>query len=82
MLGKVAIANAKQAYQKYLQIIADARWKELAKHGAQTQRFALGKHQHKNPAFPDCIYVDELIDQDTVNTIPPARLMHLEITVF
>ncbi|MCC7531574.1 MAG: bifunctional transaldolase/phosoglucose isomerase [Candidatus Melainabacteria bacterium] len=72
VLGKVAIANAKQAYQKYLHIIADARWKELAKHGAQTQRLLWASTSTKNPAFPDCIYVDELIGKDTVNTIPPS----------
>ncbi|MCC6979304.1 MAG: bifunctional transaldolase/phosoglucose isomerase [Candidatus Melainabacteria bacterium] len=72
VIGKVAIANAKQAYQKYLHIIADARWKELAKHGAQTQRLLWASTSTKNPAFPDCIYVDELIGKDTVNTIPPS----------
>lgn len=70
--GKVAIANAKQAYQKYLNIIKDARWKELEKHGAQTQRLLWASTSTKNPAFPDCIYVDELIGKDTVNTIPPS----------
>ncbi len=72
VLGKVAIANAKQAYQKYLHIIADARWKELAKHGAQTQRLLWASTSTKNPSFPDCIYVDQLIGKDTVNTIPPS----------
>ncbi|HNB24231.1 MAG TPA: bifunctional transaldolase/phosoglucose isomerase, partial [Candidatus Melainabacteria bacterium] len=72
VIGKVAIANAKQAYQKYLNIIKDARWKELEKSGAQTQRLLWASTSTKNPAFPDCIYVDELIGKDTVNTIPPA----------
>lgn len=72
VLGKVAIANAKQAYQKYLHVIEDGRWKELAKSGAQTQRLLWASTSTKNPAFPDCIYVDELIGKDTVNTIPPS----------
>mgnify|MGYP001222471589 CR=1 FL=1 len=72
VLGKVAIANAKQAYQKYLNILKDSRWKELEKHGAQTQRLLWASTSTKNPAFPDCIYVDELIGKDTVNTIPPS----------
>lgn len=71
VIGKVAIANAKQAYQKYLNVIKDARWKELEKSGAQTQRLLWASTSTKNPAFPDCIYVDELIGKDTVNTIPP-----------
>lgn len=69
--GKVAIANAKQAYQKYLEIIASPRWEALAKKNAQTQRLLWASTSTKNPAFLDTIYVDELIGKDTVNTIPP-----------
>jgi transaldolase/glucose-6-phosphate isomerase len=70
--GKVAIANAKLAYQSYKQIFGDARWQALAQRGAQTQRVLWASTGTKNPAFSDVLYIEELIGPDTVNTIPPA----------
>jgi transaldolase/glucose-6-phosphate isomerase len=70
--GKVAIANAKLAYQIYKKIFGDARWHALASRGGQTQRVLWASTGTKNPAFSDVLYVDELIGPDTVNTIPPA----------
>ena len=74
LLGKVAIANAKQAYRWYQQMIAGSRWKALAARGAQTQRLLWASTSTKNPAYRDVMYVEQLIGPDTVNTIPPATL--------
>ncbi len=70
--GKVAIANAKLAYQSYKQIFGDARWQALAQRGAQTQRVLWASTGTKNPAYSDVLYIEELIGPETVNTIPPA----------
>ncbi len=70
--GKVAIANGKLAYQSYLSIFGTDRWKKLAAKGGQTQRVLWASTSTKNPAYRDVMYVEELIGQDTVNTIPPA----------
>jgi transaldolase / glucose-6-phosphate isomerase len=70
--GKVAIANAKLAYQSYKSIFSGARWQALASRGAQTQRVLWASTSTKNPAYGDVYYVEELIGTDTVDTIPPA----------
>jgi transaldolase/glucose-6-phosphate isomerase len=72
--GKVANANAKCAYQKYLYIFGQERWTKLADQGAQTQRLLWASTGTKNPNYRDVVYVEELIGPDTVNTIPPATL--------
>nr|WP_299696517.1 bifunctional transaldolase/phosoglucose isomerase [Hydrocarboniphaga sp.] len=72
--GKVAIANAKIAYQDYEQLIAGARWKALAAKGAQVQRLLWASTGVKNPDYPDTLYVDTLIGRDTVNTMPPKTM--------
>jgi transaldolase len=72
--GKVAIANGKLAYQSYLRIFGTDRWKKLAAKGAHTQRVLWASTSTKNPAYPDVMYIEELIGPDTVNTIPPATL--------
>ena len=72
--GKVAIANAKQAYQTYQKIFSGARWKALADKGAQTQRVLWASTGTKNPKYSDVLYVEELIGPETVNTVPPATL--------
>src|SRR5246127_941012 len=72
--GKVAIANAKLAYQRYQEIYADERWRRLAQQGAQTQRLLWASTGTKNKAYSDVLYVDELIGLDTVNTMPPATM--------
>ena len=72
LVGKVAIANAKLAYQRYKDIFSGSRWAALASQGAQTQRVLWASTSTKNPAFSDVLYVEELIGPDTVNTIPPA----------
>jgi transaldolase / glucose-6-phosphate isomerase len=74
LLGKVAIANAKQAYRKYNELFSSARWKALAARGAQTQRLLWASTSTKNPSYSDVLYVENLIGPDTVDTIPPATL--------
>jgi len=74
ILGKVAVANGKETYQKYLAIFGTDRWKKLASRGAQTQRVLWASTSTKNPNYSDTLYVDEMIGPDTVNTIPPATL--------
>ena len=72
LLGKVAIANAKMAYQAYEEIFSGERWEKLADKGAQTQRVLWASTGTKNPKYRDVLYIEELIGKDTVNTIPPA----------
>lgn len=72
--GQVALANAKVAYQHYLEVMNSERWKKLAAAGAQPQRLLWASTGCKDKSFPDTIYVDGLIGQDTVNTIPPATM--------
>jgi transaldolase/glucose-6-phosphate isomerase len=72
--GKVAIANAKLAYQLYQRLFGDERWQRLAQKGAQTQRLLWASTGTKNPSYSDVLYVEELIGPDTVNTIPPATM--------
>lgn len=72
--GKVAIANAKIAYQEYKKIINSDRWKALAEKGAKVQRLLWASTSTKNPNYSDVMYVDELIGPDTVNTLPPSTL--------
>lgn len=72
--GKVAIANAKIAYQEYLKIIQSDRWKALSAKGARVQRLLWASTGTKNPAYSDVMYVDELIGPDTVNTLPPSTI--------
>jgi transaldolase/glucose-6-phosphate isomerase len=74
LLGKVAIANGKQAYQSYQRIFSGPRWDALAAKGAQTQRVLWASTSTKNPAYRDVVYIEELIGSDTVNTIPPATI--------
>ena len=74
ILGKIAIANAKLTYQRYLSIFRQDRWQDLAKRGAQTQRVLWASTGTKNPNYSDVIYVEELIGPDTVNTMPPATV--------
>ena len=74
VVGKVAVANARQAYQKYKTLFSGARWQKLADKGAKTQRVLWASTGTKNPKYSDVLYIEELIGPDTVNTIPPATL--------
>jgi transaldolase/glucose-6-phosphate isomerase len=72
--GKVAIANAKMAYQAYKGLFAGPRWEKLVAKGAKPQRLLWASTGTKNKDYSDVLYVDELIGPDTVNTVPPATL--------
>lgn len=72
--GKAAIANAKLAYDEYQKTFAGRRWENLKVKGARVQRPLWASTSTKNPAYPDTIYVDNLIGPETVNTVPPATL--------
>ncbi|MEP0789644.1 transaldolase [Funiculus sociatus GB2-C1] len=72
--GKIAIANAKIAYQKYKEIIASDRWKALSEKGANVQRLLWASTSTKDPSYSDVMYVDELVGPDTVNTLPPNTI--------
>jgi transaldolase/glucose-6-phosphate isomerase len=72
--GKVAIANAKLAYQKYKRLFSGARWDKLAAKGARPQRLLWASTGTKNKEYRDVLYVEELIGPNTVNTVPPATL--------
>ena len=68
--GKLAIANAKLAYQRYQEIFSGARWERLAAKGATKQRCLWASTSTKNPEYRDVMYVEELIGPETVNTMP------------
>ncbi len=72
--GRVAIANAKLAYQRYLGLIATPRWRALAAEGAAPQRLLWASTGTKDPAYSDVLYVENLIGPDTVDTVPPQTL--------
>jgi transaldolase len=72
--GKAAIANARLAYQAYEEVITSKRWLLLARHGARRQRPLWASTGVKNPAYPDTMYVTELVAPGTVNTMPGTTL--------
>jgi transaldolase/glucose-6-phosphate isomerase len=72
--GRVAVANARLAYQHYKVAFDNARWNSMAARGAQPQRLLWASTSSKNPAYPDVIYVEELIGANTVTTLPPQTL--------
>ena len=72
--GKVAIANAKVAYQHYLEVSATPRWQTLKAAGANPQRLLWASTGTKDKAYSDVLYVEELVGADTVNTMPPATM--------
>lgn len=72
--GKVAIANTKLAYASFRRIFSGQRWEKLRAESANLQRPLWGSTSTKNPAYPDTLYVDELIGPDTVNTMPDITI--------
>ncbi|HXC45222.1 MAG TPA: transaldolase [Solirubrobacteraceae bacterium] len=72
--GRLAVANAKLAYRHYQQSFRGHRWTYLADKGATPQRVLWASTSTKNPAYPDTLYVDELIGPDTVNTMPEETI--------
>ncbi|MFT4045419.1 MAG: transaldolase [Solimonas sp.] len=75
LAGRIAIANARLAYQDYKALYATPRWQKLAQqHRARPQRLLWASTGAKNPRYRDTLYVEELIGVDTVDTVPPATL--------
>ncbi|MEZ4711745.1 MAG: transaldolase [Caldilineaceae bacterium] len=70
LLGQIGIANAKMAYARYLTVFSSPRWLRLAKLGAHPQRILFGSTSVKNPAYPETMYVDNLMGANTINTLP------------
>ena len=68
--GRLAVANAKLAYQSYKRVFSGERWDRLASLGASPQRCLWASTSTKNPAYSDVLYVDQLIGPETVNTMP------------
>ena len=74
LLGKIAIANARLAYVEFRKVFESDRFNKLKAKGARLQRPLWASTSTKNPAYPDTMYVDELIGKHTVNTVPPQTL--------
>src|ERR1041385_2626661 len=72
LLGKIAIANAKVAYQLFKEVFGSARFEKLRHFGANVQRPLWASTGTKNPKYSDVLYIESLVAADTVNTIPPA----------
>ena len=72
--GKLAVANAKLAYQRYLELFSGERWETLAAYGAIPQYCLWASTSTKNPEYHDVLYVEELIGPDTVNTMPQETI--------
>jgi transaldolase len=72
--GKLAVANARLAYQTYKKLFAGQRWEFLESKGATPQRVLWASTSVKNPDYPDTMYVEELIGPDTVNTMPEETI--------
>lgn len=75
--GKIAIANAKLAYDRFKTVFGNVRWQALAKQGAQLQRPLWASTSTKNPNYSDVLYVENLIGPHTVNTLPLHTLQAL-----
>jgi transaldolase len=79
LLGKAAIANAKLAYQAFKRVFgqgtSNPRWEQLAAQGANVQRPLWASTSTKNPAYPDTMYIAELVGPHTVNTVPESALL-------
>jgi len=72
--GKLGIANAKLAYQNYLETFSGARWEALAAKGATKQRCLWASTSVKNPDYRDTMYVEELAGPETVDTMPEETI--------
>ncbi len=76
--GKLAVANAKLAYQSWKELFAGERWEALRSKGATTQRCLWASTSTKNPAYRDVLYVEDLIGPETVNTMPEETIAAFE----
>jgi transaldolase len=72
--GKAAVANARLAFEAYEEVFSSPRWQALARAGAKVQRPLWASTGVKDPAYPDTMYVDDLVTAGVVNTVPEATL--------
>lgn len=72
--GKIAIASAQMAYNRYKEVFSSTRFEYLHKQGGRIQRPLWASTSTKNPDYPDTMYVDQLIGPNTINTVPPSTL--------
>jgi transaldolase len=72
--GKLAVANARLAYRHCKEAFAGPRWEFLAGKGATPQRVLWASTSTKNPAYPDVMYVEELIGPNTIDTMPEETI--------
>ena len=72
--GRAAVANAKLAYERYLEIFEGSAFADQAARGARPQRVLWASTSTKNPAYSDVLYVEPLVGPNTVNTMPPATI--------
>jgi len=75
LLGKIAVANSKIAFEISEEMFSSERWQRLEAKGARKQRLLWASTSTKNPNYSDVLYIDELIGPDTVNTMPPETIM-------
>ena len=68
--GTAAIANCKLVYERFRSYLNGRDWQLIAASGAKVQRLLWASTGTKDPAYPDTLYVDELIGEHTVNTLP------------
>ncbi len=76
--GRAGVAQAKLAYRLFQERFSGPRWEALAARGAHRQRPLWASTSTKNPAYPDLLYVDNLIGPDTVNTMPDTTIAAFE----
>ena len=72
--GQAAVSQARLAYSMFREVFSGDAWSFLERHGARPQRPLWASTSTKNPAYPDTLYVDELIGPDTVNTLPESTI--------
>ncbi len=72
--GKLAIANAKLAYQVYKQVFSGSRWRFLEERGANKQRLLWASTSTKDPDYPDVMYPEKLVGPETVDTMPKSTI--------
>ena len=72
--GRIAVANAKMAYERFRDIFYGVGFSAQRKRGARVQRPLWASTGTKNPRYSDVLYVEELIGPETVNTMPLATL--------
>jgi transaldolase len=74
LMGRTAVANSKVVYERFKVLFGNDGFANLQERGARVQRLLWASTSTKNPAYPDTLYVDELIGPDTVNTMPPRTI--------